>query len=61
MGKMWMLVVLWLAVAAFTVYGWVSNIIDLVNNFGVETTFKTTMRVIGIAVAPIGIILGWFW
>ena len=42
-------------------YGWINNIITICNyDFGGEITGMIVVRIIGIAVAPIGAIIGYF-
>lgn len=50
-----------LAIAAFTITGWVKNIIKLFDaGLDAGLTVESTLRIIGIPVAPLGVILGWF-
>ena len=43
------------------IYGWINNIITICNyDFGGEITGMIVVRIIGIAVAPIGAIIGYF-
>lgn len=42
-------------------YGWINNIITICNyDFGGEITGMIVVRIVGIAVAPIGAIIGYF-
>lgn len=52
------LVVLMLAVMVAAIAGWVMNIFKLMDADGI--TVETIVRVIGIFLAPLGGIVGWF-
>lgn len=48
-----------LLLLAGVVYGWVNNIIIIADTVNVEITGMFIIRVIGIFVAPLGVILGY--
>jgi hypothetical protein len=52
------LVLFWLALAAFAAVGWVMNIITLLHTQ--YLTIATIVRFIGIFMAPLGAVLGYF-
>lgn len=52
------------AVAAFLIFmiiGWFMNVFDLLHMVGGEVTTLFILRVVGLVVAPLGSILGWFF
>jgi hypothetical protein len=54
----WQLV-LWLAIVILSIYGWVSNIVEV---FGADfsiVTGKLVLRVVGILIAPVGVVMGY--
>ncbi len=54
--------IVWLTVVLFAIFGWVNNIVKLVSHAGDLSTFGALeiTRVIGIFVAPLGAVLGYF-
>lgn len=53
------LYVLVAVLAIFGVIGWVMNLFDIANTC-CEITGMLVLRVIGVFIAPIGAVLGWF-
>lgn len=49
-----------LALVVGFVYGWVANIITLVNTETLTMSGETIARVIGIVVGPLGAVMGYF-
>lgn len=49
----------WLAIVAALVYGWIANIITIAHSNFSELTGILVLRVVGIFVAPIGVIMGY--
>ena len=55
---LWVMVVIWIALAIVSIVGWGLNIIKL---FGADTiSGEVVVRVIGVFAAPLGAILGYF-
>lgn len=49
------------ALIAVALIGWVMNIIEIINTgFSSEWTGMLVARVIGVFMAPLGAVLGWF-
>lgn len=55
--KMGLFYVAW--VLAFA-YGWIMNIVTIVNAGSIELTGLMVLRFIGVIVAPLGAVLGYF-
>lgn len=53
-------VVIILAIWVLAVIGWVHNIIDVVHMVNDPITGMFILRCVGIIVAPVGAVLGWF-
>lgn len=49
----------WTAVLITLIAGWVMNILDIINHTG-DVTGLLFLRVIGVFMAPLGAVLGWF-
>lgn len=53
----WIPVVFWLVLAGVFVYGWVANIVKLAH-MCCEVSGMLVLRVVGIFVAPLGVVMG---
>jgi len=42
------------------IIGWIMNIVKIVGGFDLALTGMMVMRIIGVFIAPIGGVLGWF-
>lgn len=52
----------WLVIVLVVVSGWIMNIIDIFKyDFDVGITLEIALRLIGIFVAPLGAVMGWFF
>ena len=61
MTRVALMVAFWLATIAFTVFGYVTNIIKLIGMLGDDNiTTMFVARVVGLFVFPLGIVLGYF-
>jgi hypothetical protein len=49
-----------LIIAIFGIYGWVANIVSLAHSTFDPLTGMVVLRVVGIFVAPLGAVLGYF-
>ena len=58
MGKM---MIVWLLLVATGFVGWVLNLVALFNSSFTPITGHVVLRVIGVFVAPVGSILGFFF
>ena len=54
------LILAYLTLLVLGVYGWVNNIITLVQMDTLTLTGMTIARIIGISIAPLGAVLGYF-
>lgn len=54
------LVVVWIALILAGVYGYISNIVDIINMVNDPITGMFILRCVGIVVFPLGAILGYF-
>jgi hypothetical protein len=57
------IVVLWLVLLLVCILagiGWVINIVKLVGLIGADIGTEFVLRVVGVIVAPLGSIMGWF-
>ena len=54
------LIVFYLCLIVATIYGWISNIVAVVHSDFTVLTGMLVLRVVGIFVAPLGVILGYF-
>jgi len=52
-------VVFWLAIVCGIVYGWINNIVILYHTGMGSITGEIILRVVGIFVAPVGIVMGY--
>lgn len=60
-SQMIVAVMVYLVVVAACAYGWITNIVHLVQYWGTETTLTAVLRIIGIVFAPLGVVLGYIW
>ncbi len=51
--------IVWLALVIAVTYGWIANIIVIANSSFTEITGILILRVVGIFVAPLGVVLGY--
>lgn len=56
-GLFFTYILLALAIAA----GWILNLIDIIHSIAGPLTTLLVLRIVGLFVAPLGAILGWFW
>lgn len=50
----------WLVLVVGGLIGWILNIVDIANSDFENVTGMLVLRIIGVFVAPLGAILGWF-
>lgn len=54
------IVLVWLAIIIAGGYGWIMNIVSLAGMDAVLSTGMGILRIVGIFVAPLGAVLGYF-
>ena len=55
------MVIFWVLVVLFILSGWIMNISDIISLESIEFKGEHILRIIGIFLAPIGAIMGWFF
>jgi hypothetical protein len=60
MGALIMILV-WICLVLVVGSGWVMNIIHLVNTPLSPLTTELIIRFIGVPIAPVGVVMGWFF
>jgi hypothetical protein len=50
----------WMSLAIIGLVGWVKNLIKLIGLFGEDVTAELAIRLVGVIVAPLGAVAGYF-
>lgn len=53
------LVVFWLALVVGIVWGWISNVINIMSYETLEMTGLLIVQIIGVFLVPLGALMGW--